>query len=141
MRLGIVGVEAEKLDPEHALMARNLIQQLLTPDVTAVISGGCHLGGIDIIAAEEGKKLGLEVIEHLPQTQSWLEGYKPRNILIAIDSDKVVCITVKKLPEGYKGMRFGLCYHCKTTEHVKSGGCWTVKYALRVGKQGEVIVL
>jgi hypothetical protein len=38
-------------------------------------------------------------------------------------------------------MKFDLCYHCGTKDHVKSGGCWTVKYARKLGKQGKVIII
>lgn len=55
-------------------------------------------------------------------------------------SGVVVCIVVTQFPEGYKGMRFPYCYHCKTNSHIKSGGCWTVKYAKeKLGKRGYII--
>jgi hypothetical protein len=56
-------------------------------------------------------------------------------------STKVVCITVRELPLGYKGMRFDWCYHCRTGAHVKSGGCWTMKQAAKLGKLTELIVI
>jgi len=34
-------------------------------------------------------------------------------------------------------MRFPFCYHCKSNLHVKSGGCWTAKYAERLGKPAK----
>jgi hypothetical protein len=140
MRIGIVGSEGAKFTPETEAAARNLIRGLLKPG-DVVVSGGCHLGGIDIWAAEEGRAMGLEVIEHLPEHRSWENGYKVRNIKIARDSDKVVCITVEKLPGSYTGMTFEMCYHCMSDTHVKSGGCWTVKYAKKIGKEGEVLVI
>jgi len=140
MRIGIVGSEGAKFTPETEAKARAIIRSLLKPG-DVVISGGCHLGGIDVWAVEEAKSLGLEFVEHLPKTLTWAGGYKARNVKIARDSDKVVCITVKKLHDGYTGMRFDYCYHCGTSEHVKSGGCWTVKKARQLGKLGEVIVV
>ena len=103
-----------------------------------VVSGGCHLGGIDAWAAEEGRALGCLVLEHLPRLRAWNApgGYKARNVLIAESSDQLHCITLKTLPAGYQGMRFKLCYHCGTSDHVKSGGCWTVKYGRKLGKPG-----
>lgn len=140
--IGIVGSEAAKFTLETRAEARRIIAELLRPEeITTVVSGGCHLGGIDTWAAEIGRTLGLEVIEHLPKQRSWSGGYADRNLKIARDSDKVVCITVKELPPDYKGMRFKLCYHCNTDTHVKSGGCWTVKKAREMGKIGEVIVI
>jgi hypothetical protein len=38
-------------------------------------------------------------------------------------------------------MTFEMCYHCMSDTHVKSGGCWTVKYAKKIGKEGEVLVI
>lgn len=38
-------------------------------------------------------------------------------------------------------MRFHGCYHCEEPNHVKSGGCWTVKYAKKLGKVGSVIII
>lgn len=141
MRIGIVGSEAAKFTPETEAKAREIIRAMLHPGDIA-ISGGCHLGGIDKWAVEEAKKLGLEFKEHLPKIRSWEGGYKQRNLEIARDSDIVYCITVKELPPTYNGMRFSKCYHCNTTDHVKSGGCWTVKKAKEMGKvDSEVIVI
>lgn len=140
MRIGIVGSEAIKFTPDTEKVARQHIAHLLGPG-DVVISGGCHLGGIDAWAAEIGRLLGLEVIEYLPVQHQWNGGYKERNLKIAQDSDRVVCITVKVLPPNYRGMRFARCYHCQTDQHVKSGGCWTVKQARQLGKPGEVIVV
>lgn len=153
MRLGIVGSEQAKFTPETEATARRLIRDMIVRErATVVISGRCHLGGVDIFAVQEARRLNaesrtsdwvdaIEIIEHPPKRREWSIGYKPRNILIAEDSDKVVCITVRTLPPTYTGRTFPLCYHCGTKDHVKSGGCWTVKYAQRLGKPGEVFVV
>jgi hypothetical protein len=142
MRIGIVGSEAIKFTARTRAIARDHIRAILSaPGVTEVVSGACHLGGIDIWAAEIGRELGLKVTEFPPKKQSWSYGYRPRNILIAKNSDAVYCITVDKLPETYDGMRFDWCYHCKTRDHVKSGGCWTAKYAQKMGKPAFWIVV
>jgi len=140
--IGIVGSEAIKFTPVTEREARNLIRRILSQyDARpTVVSGACHLGGIDLWAAEIGRELGLDVVEHAPRTLSWETGYKPRNLLIAA-SDVTHCITVSELPPSYTGMRFKLCYHCGTDSHVKSGGCWTVKQARRLGRLGHVWVV
>ena len=141
MRIGIVGSEAAKFTSETEAVAREMIQDLILQErASVVVSGGCHLGGIDAWAAEEAAKMGVDVIEHLPKVTAW-EGYKARNILIAEDSDTVYCITVRELPPNYTGMRFKLCYHCGTADHVKSGGCWTTKYARSLGKPARTLVI
>lgn len=137
--VGIVGVEAAKLTRATEAAARAIIRRLLHPAGTVLVSGGCHLGGIDILAEEEYALLPDRAarpapIIHLPTVHEWAKGYKPRNIKIAIDSDVLHNITVKAYPPGYTGMRFESCYHCLTTVHVKSGGCWTAKYMRSLGK-------
>lgn len=142
MKLGIVGVEAAKLTPETEAKAIKAIEELIeSHGATCVVSGECHLGGIDIIARDTARRLGLDYHGWPPKSQDWLNGYKPRNVGIAEDSEAVVCITVKTLPKAYTGTRFGLCYHCKSYDHVKSGGCWTTKYARSLGKPGWTIVI
>lgn len=140
MTVGIVGSEAAKFTPETEAKARRLIQQVLST-ATRVVSGACHLGGIDQWAEEEAAKLGLPFTEFRPATRQWSGGYKERNLKIAQFSDVVYCITVKELPPNYTGTRFALCYHCGTDAHVKSGGCWTVKQAKKFGKPGQIIVI
>ena len=137
--VGIVGSEEAKFTVITEATARMSIRISLRGKTT-LISGACHLGGIDIWAVEEARKLGIKVIEFKPAKLNW-DGYKARNIQIANRADKVVCITVRKLPPGYRGMRFPLCYHCKTTNHIKSGGCWTAWYARKLGKPMEVIAI
>ena len=142
MRLGIVGSEAAKFTDDTRELAIEAIENLITKHQPSyVISGGCHLGGIDIWAKAACENTGIIFIEHLPKSRSWSGGYKERNLAIARDSDMVVCITVKELPPDYKGMCFKSCYHCDTDTHVKSGGCWTVKQAIKMGKEGRVIVI
>jgi hypothetical protein len=140
MILGIVGHEAAKFTAETERQARVQIREFLVLDnVQRVVSGACHLGGIDVWAIEEAKKFGIPTQEFAPANRAWETGYKPRNILIAETSDKVISLVVKVLPAGYVGMRFKLCYHCKTDSHVKSGGCWTAHYAGGLGKPFEII--
>jgi hypothetical protein len=143
MRVGIVGVEQQKLTEATEAAARERIR-LILPHASLIVSGECHLGGIDIIAHEEAKAAGVPFLPCPPKTLKWATGYKPRNLKIVENSDVVVCITVKELPETYTGMRFpGGCYHCHTLpdDHVKSGGCWTLKQARLQGKRTKLIVL
>lgn len=142
MILGIVGSEAAKFTEETEKKARQVILDLIrTLNPKLVVSGGCHLGGIDTWAIEVAKSNGTETKEYFPKNLCWSTGYKPRNIEIATASDVVICITVARLPDAYRGMRFGLCYHCGTKDHVKSGGCWTVRYAKKIGRQGRILVV
>lgn len=138
--LGIVGHERAKFTPVTEFHARAAIRLLLQQfEPTLVVSGACHLGGIDVWAIEEAKTAGLLTAEYPPKTLRWHDGYKPRNILIAENSDVVSCVVVKEYPVSFKGRRFPLCYHCMTKNHVKSGGCWTLKYARRLQRQTRLI--
>lgn len=143
--LGIVGSEAAKFTAKTEAKARDVIREFITRfKADRVVSGGCHLGGIDIWAVEEARAMGLEVLEHIPRELSWSAegGYRDRNLAIANDSHGVVCITVRDLPPDYTGMRFPFCYHCgPKANHVKSGGCWTVKAAVKMGKKGVIVTV
>lgn len=137
MVIGIVGAEGAKFTEKGEWAARvEIVNAIIGAD--KVVSGACHLGGVDTWAIEEAGYLGIETEEFPPSFLTW-QSYKRRNIEIAEVSDYVLCITVDVLPPDFKGMTHKLCYHCGTDEHVKSGGCWTVKYALTIGKQGHVI--
>ena len=137
--LGIVGHEGAKFTAETQRQARVIIRESLCMNVTRVVSGACHLGGIDVWAIEEAMQWGLPTQEFPPKDRHWDTGYKPRNIEIAQASDMVICIVVRTYPPDYAGMRFKLCYHCKTDSHIKSGGCWTARYAGKLGKPFEII--
>jgi hypothetical protein len=147
MILGIVGSEGAKFTAETEIKARELIRKILAPLglMDIVCSGKCPLGGIDIWAIEEAKKMGFETLEFPPKVNSWAEGYKPRNIQIAKASDMVVCISVLQYPESYKGMKFSRCYHhndeSNVEMHIKSGGCWTTKYTRSLKKPTQLIVV
>jgi hypothetical protein len=140
--VGIVGHEAAKFTPEGEATARAIIRELLADENAVLVSGHCHLGGIDIWAEEEAQALGREMVIFTPGVWAW-EGYgdkmcfKQRNEAIADLSDEVHVIVVAKLPETYVGMKHEECYHCHTTDHVKSGGCWTGKDAIRRGKTAD----
>ena len=136
MRIGIVGAEAAKFTPAGEAQARSIILMLLAPTNAVLVSGGCHLGGIDIWAEEVADEIDCKKIIFLPKEHSW-SYYKYRNLQIATTADIVHCITVDKLPGSYKGMRFPYCYHCNNEGHVKSGGCWTMKKA----KHGQLHVV
>ena len=136
MTLGIVGAEECKFTPYGKAQALTLIRRLVShPDCTAVVSGGCHLGGVDIWARQMAEQYGRQFTEFLPAERSWYYGYRIRNLQIASHCNVLHCITVPYLPATYTGRTFRYCYHCDSTSHIKSGGCWTMKEAARMGKK------
>ena len=140
--VGIVGHEAAKFTAETEARARALIRKILARTAAdRVVSGACRLGGIDIWAIEEATAAGVPTQEFPPASDDWATGFKPRNIQIAEASDVVYSLVVRALPPTYTGRRFALCYHCGTADHVKSGGCWTVKHAKAIGRRGHVLVI
>jgi hypothetical protein len=140
--LGIVGSEGAKFTKESESLVSQLIETLiLQTQPSLVVSGACHLGGVDQWAVEIAKANGIQTQEFPPLHRSW-GGYKARNIQIAEAADEVVCFTVEDLPPGFpEGGWERYCYHCKTDEHIKSGGCWTAKYARNLGKVGRTVVV
>lgn len=152
MRLGIVGSEAAKFTKLGEERARAAINDLILKyKPTHIVSGHCHLGGIDIWAEEAADSAGITKDIFPPKVKSWDAGYKPRNLAIVRESDCVVCITVRELPASYTGMVFPECYHCRKESnlrrgacaepHIKSGGCWTAIEALKSNKSAEWIVI
>ena len=138
--LGIVGAEAAKFTPQWQIYAKYQIHEaFIRHQPSLIVSGRCPLGGVDIWAIEEARKAGIRTREFPPGHNSW-EYFKARNIQIA-ESDIVLCITVRYYHNDYKGRRFKLCYHCKTDDHVKSGGCWTMHYARRLGHESELVIV
>jgi len=134
MKIGIVGNESAKFTTATEDQARLLILELLSVPGAELVSGHCHLGGIDIWAEECADALGLPKLIFPPAVRSWNEGYKPRNIQIAQECDELHNILVRSYPKEYTGLRFNKCYHCLKSDHVKSGGCWTALCARRLGK-------
>lgn len=128
MKVGIVGHEAAKFTPETEVLAKAAISSLVA-GASEVVSGECHLGGVDVWAHEAADAAGVPFVGFPPKTRAWEGGYKQRNLQIAAASDEVHCIVVAEYPASYKGMRFDYCYHCGTSAHIKSGGCWTAKRA------------
>lgn len=136
MRVGIIGAEEIKFTPRGKEEALKIIREVLH-HTSVLVSGRCPKGGVDIWAEDEAVKLGIETDIKEPRQHRWDAeyGFKARNIDIATDSEEVHVIVVDKYPPDYVGMRFNLCYHCKTTDHVKSGACWTGNYAKKLGKK------
>lgn len=138
MKIGFVGNGSDKFTSVGERTARAIIREFLVGnDVEAMVSGHSPVGGIDIWAEEEANKLGIPLDLKIPQIQQWNPpggyGYKARNLDIARDSDELHVIVARDYPSGYTGRRFTFCYHCKNSDHVKSGGCWTGKQAQKLG--------
>ncbi len=140
--IGIVGHGSDKFDKRTELLAKDIILNILNEstkihDDVIMVSGHSPVGGIDIWAEEIAMQLKLLLDIKAPKQLVWNAeyGFKQRNLDIARYSDILHVILVEKYPENYTRQRFKLCYHCKTSDHVKSGGCWTGKQAQKLGKE------
>lgn len=137
MRVGIVGNGTDKFTREGKRRARDVICELLRSENAILVSGHSPVGGIDIWAEEVADQLGRKTEIKIPEVNQWNPyegyGYKARNLDIAHTSDVVHVILADVYPEGYHGRKFDLCYHCGTNDHVKSGGCWTGRQAIKAG--------
>lgn len=147
MIIGIVGADDRKFsDTQEAWARRRILEVIKRDKPTHVVSGRCPKGGVDIWAIEEAKRVGLITAEFPAEKNVW-EWYKKRNIQIAEACDKVVCIAVRRAPF-MKSLpaRTYKCVHCLKsgmpyTQHVQSGGCWTMHYARRLGKAWQLILI
>lgn len=134
MRVGIVGHAEDKFTSVTRTKAIQLIKTLLESQDDVLVSGRCPLGGVDVWAEVLADSMNMSKIIHPPSCNNWSQGYKPRNLRIARDSDVVHVIVCAKYPPEYSGMVFESCYHCHTNTHIKSGGCWTAWQARILGK-------
>lgn len=135
MKLGIVGHAQEKFTLETESYARLAIAiKIKEHDPDLIISGESPMGGVDKYAREVAEELNIPFKAYPPEVKRWdggdKIGFKQRNLQIAYNSDKVLVVVVKELPDKFKGMKFDYCYHCikhkdKPPHHIKSGGCWT----------------
>lgn len=144
MKIGIVGAEQAKFTPETEDAARLVIKELFSrykPE--KVLSGESPLGGVDWYAREEAAYAGIPFEPHPPASNRWADGFRVRNLEIAVGSDVVVCIALAEYPDSYPYERFDKCYHHTPprTDHVKSGGCWTAREAIKAGNRGMLAII
>lgn len=132
--LAIIGHAQDKFTPHTEALAYQAIYDLITLyNPSLIISGGCHLGGVDIYAEHVANALSIPTRIYKPSHLSWSGGYRERNLLIANNSSLVAVIVVETYPPHYTGQRFKGCYHChnRNPPHVKSGACWTAHHSRR----------
>lgn len=117
-KIAIVGGSGGKWTSETEIKAKRTIRDIFSKynNECILVSGGCHLGGIDIWAEEIAKELGLKTIIFPAVVHEWSTrgGYRDRNIKIAVEADVVYDIE----PQGRRG-----------------GGTWTMEYASSIGKE------
>ena len=142
MKIGIIGHGEDKFNLKSRDEAISKIIDILKPlqdanNNTILVSGHSPVGGIDIWAEWVAHDLYLQMDLKIPKQNTWNSeyGYKQRNLDIAKDCDELHVILVKNYPKNYEGLKFPICYHCKTNTHIKSGACWTANQAKKLGKK------
>ena len=141
MKIAIVG--ASKLTENWERDARQICAYIIqhqkySPIPHCVISGGAD--GVDTIAIEIAKALGLETKEYLPEIAHWetingKHGYKARNLQIVEACDMLYCIAVP-----FSKVE---CYHHLVEPYIKhevTAGCWTMKQAVKANKETKFFV-
>lgn len=132
--LAIIGHAQDKFTSHAESLAYQAIYELITHyQPSIIISGGCHLGGVDIYAEHVANALSIPTRIYKPARLSWSGGYRERNLKIAHNSSLVAVVVVESYPLAYTGQRFNGCYHCgnRNPPHIKSGACWTAKHSRR----------
>ena len=136
-KVGFIGHGEGKFTIRGKEIAIDLIYKLMKGygEPITVISGHSPVGGIDMWAEKIAEKLGFPTDIKAPKQLTWggSYGFRARNIDIGEQSNELHVILVDRYPSFYKGIRFSNCYHCGVSDHVKSGACWTRKWADRVG--------
>ncbi len=133
-KIAIVG--SSKLDEYQLKDALSILQTELNyrdgHNYTEIITGDAK--GIDELARRFTglfTNLGLTICPC--KNKEWEpNGFKERNIKIANSCDELICIA-----SHYKTEK---CYHCKD-DHQRTGGCWTMKYAKKLGKPTRLYVV
>lgn len=124
-----------------------------------LVSGHCPKDGVDIRAEEIADELGIKKEIYPAEVNQWEDrtiygnlyptemqrqkGYKSRNIQIAEACDVLYCI-VPNVMIGFNAIPFNkecYCRHCKVWKHPTNGGCWTMKYAKKLGKETHLVVI
>lgn len=113
LSLGIVG----SVELVNSLGAEKIIDDVLTEFMPyRVVSGGAR--GLDTLAVRRAHLRKINTVEHFPAGQSW-EFFKPRNLLVAADSENLIRIVA----EGSKTYDSGW-----TRDRVEERGGYTREY-------------
>lgn len=132
MKVAIVG--SSHLTENEERMARQysatILKNYLKEGSVTLISGGAK--GVDTQAEDVAKQLSIECKIFKPAEHNW-DGYKIRNLKIAQECDILYCLPTK--------LKIEPCYHYNTTDHERSGACWTLKQAKILRKKTFLIPL
>lgn len=94
--------------------------------------------GIDAIVRDMAEEQNIPCRVFTSKVKQWEgdllhDGFKERNLRIVAYCDNLVCFASQ--------LRNTPCYHCGTSEHERTGGCWTMKKAKESNKPTRLIVI
>lgn len=69
------------------------------------------------------------------------KGYHSRNIQIAEVCDGLYCIVPESYVDTGPSAESDYCRHCKMYGHPTNGGCYTLQYAKKLGKETHLVVI
>jgi hypothetical protein len=167
MKVAIVGPQEDKWLPEQKVRVKQAITTILYQyqfeKELIMVSGGCPLGGVDIWAEEVAKERGVNTDIFKPDINQWedkieyenfpmydgkavdyeviFKGFKSRNIAIAKNCDVLYCIVPKVLSVTTDKSTHKYCKHCNSFNHPNNGGCWTMKFAKKIGKETHLVIV
>jgi len=160
MKIGIVGPSLpkwkskEQIDKAKREIERILVEYNRNREDAILVSGHCPKGGVDTWAEIVADSLGVTKEIYPAEVNKWEDkvvflnpsgfqtikekrkGYKSRNIQIAEACDVLYCIVPSAVNSEYL-----FCKHCSDFGHPSNGGCWTMNYAKKLGKETYLIVI
>lgn len=114
---------------------------IIEDNTTDFVSGGAT--GVDSMTKKWCERLGRKFVECAPTHNHWscspsCYGFRARNVVVANKADTVYCVTWS--------MPKQTCYHCYAIlggkdPHKVSGGCWTLRYAEKIGKDIQLVIV
>jgi len=129
-------------------------------ELITLVSGHDFIGKL---AEEIADELGIKKEIYLAEVNQWqdfldkemaeqrlakspLKGYRSRNIKIAEACDVLYCIVPQiqpkhKLIDDIVKEKNAFCGHCNMAGHPTNGGCWTMKYSKKLGKETHLVVI
>ncbi|MFQ5786879.1 MAG: hypothetical protein ACE5H1_02780 [Thermodesulfobacteriota bacterium] len=127
-KLAIVGTSKLENEQERSDAIKIIETVLEAPD--EIITGDAD--GVDYFVRCFSQIKPTLVIKAIEKKWEGKYGFKARNSMIAAECDELVCITTKT--------KTRKCYHCNA-DHQRTGGCWTMKEAKRLGKITRLYVV
>jgi len=130
-----------------------------------MVSGHCPKGGVDIWAEEIADEFGIKKEIYSAEVHQWKDryiewlksdhrhnfgkvlvgknqkGYRSRNIQIAKACDVLYCLVPNRITGKVMFNRDLKCIHCNVDGHPTNGGCWTMNYAKKLGKEVYQIII